>query len=110
MTIRIQRKRVSPAVLATLLAVLATPSWAHAEEALFEKVYCLRHAVLLNYPLDGMLRGAPRDQTLDAPIAMCVAKRGSDLLVMDSAAGPWCGSRTGAAATCSPRIWAAGPL
>jgi glyoxylase-like metal-dependent hydrolase (beta-lactamase superfamily II) len=67
-----------------LLAVLAAPSWAHAEEALFEKVYCLRHAVLFDYPLDGMLRGAPRDQTLDAPIAMCVAKRGSDLLVMDS--------------------------
>ena len=84
MTIRAQRKRASPAVLATLLVVLVAPSWARAEEALFEKVYCLRHAVLFNYPLDGMLRGAPRDQTLDAPIAMCVAKRGSDLLVMDS--------------------------
>ena len=84
MTIQLNRKRASRGMLMALLGVLAAPAWAVAEEAPFEKVYCLRHAMLFDYPLDGMLRGAPRDQTLDAPIAMCVAKRGDDLLVMDS--------------------------
>ncbi len=82
--------------LVTVLAVLAcVPTWSDAAERPFEKVYCLHYGTLLKYPLDGFLFGAPRDETLDAPIAMCVAKRGSDVLLMDSGyvnqelAGTW---------------------
>jgi glyoxylase-like metal-dependent hydrolase (beta-lactamase superfamily II) len=76
--------RTAYARLAALFALACAPAWAAAAERPFEKVYCLQYATLVDYPLDRILFGAPRDQTLDAPFAMCVAKRGSDLLVMDS--------------------------
>lgn len=69
-----------------------------AAERPFEQVYCLKYAVLEDYPLDGMLLGAPRDESIDIPMAMCVARRGSDVLLMDAGyvnqavAAPWGGA------------------
>ncbi len=75
-------------IRAALIALVATaafaPAWSNAAEGPFEKVYCLQYATLTNYPLSALLYGAPRDETVDAPFAMCVATRGSDVLLMDA--------------------------
>jgi len=84
--------------LLTLLVLMVCAPWAVAAERPFEQVYCLKYAVLEDYPLDGMLLGAPRDESIDIPMAMCVARRGSDVLLMDAGyvnqavAAPWGGA------------------
>ena len=75
-------------IRAVLIALAVTaafaPIWSNAAEGPFEKVYCLQYATLANYPLYALEYGAPKDETVDAPFAMCVATRGSDVLLMDA--------------------------
>ena len=75
-------------IRAVLIALAVTaafaPIWSNAAEGPFEKVYCLQYATLANYPLYALEYGAPKDETVDAPFSMCVATRGSDVLLMDA--------------------------
>ena len=79
--------RVRRAILSVLVAgVVAGGSFdrdARAAEP-FEKVYCLQYATLANYPMDRLLWNAPRDETVDAPFAMCAAVRGKEVVLLDS--------------------------
>jgi glyoxylase-like metal-dependent hydrolase (beta-lactamase superfamily II) len=50
----------------------------------FEKVWCLRYAFAEGVPASTFLAGAPADETMDAPFAMCVAQRGEDVVVLDA--------------------------
>ncbi len=72
------------ALIVLVAATAFAPAWSNAADGPFEKVYCLQYATLMNYPLYQILRGAPKDETVDAPFAMCVATRGSDVLLMDA--------------------------
>ena len=72
------------AKLFTLLVLMVCAASAAVAERPFEKVHCLKYAALEGYPLDGILQGAARDERIDLPMAMCVARRGSDVLLMDA--------------------------
>ncbi len=88
-------RKAYPKLLTLLVVVASAPLWAAAAERPFEQVYCLKYAALKGYPLDGILYGVPRGETIDLPMAMCVARRGSDVLLMDAGyvnqaiAAPW---------------------
>ena len=72
-------RKAYPKLLTLLVVVASAPLWAVAAERPFEQVYCLKYAALKGYPLDGILYGVPRGETIDLPMAMCVARRGSDV-------------------------------
>jgi glyoxylase-like metal-dependent hydrolase (beta-lactamase superfamily II) len=50
----------------------------------FEKVWCLQYAFAEDIPASTFLLGAPADETVTAPFAMCVAQRGEDVVVLDA--------------------------
>ena len=77
-------RSIRRALVALVATAALTSAWSNAAEGPFEKVYCLQYATLANYPLYRILYGAPKDATVDAPFAMCVATRGSDVLLMDA--------------------------
>jgi glyoxylase-like metal-dependent hydrolase (beta-lactamase superfamily II) len=65
------------------LVVAAFAVAAEADER-FEKVWCLRYATAPSAPLSALLAGAPSDAKLDLPFAMCVAKQGEHVVVLDA--------------------------
>jgi glyoxylase-like metal-dependent hydrolase (beta-lactamase superfamily II) len=50
----------------------------------FEKVWCLKYATAPSAPLSALLAGAPPDARIDLPFAMCVAKSGGHVVVLDA--------------------------
>jgi len=68
--------------LAVIMLLGAAPLAAASER--FEKVWCLRYAVAPDAPLSMLLADAPRDATLDLPLAICVARSPSQVVVLDS--------------------------
>jgi len=70
-----------------LLVVLVTFDWvgpARADEKPFETFHCLQLGTIDDYPVDRLLLGSPLDATVDTPMAMCVARHGSEVVVMDA--------------------------
>jgi glyoxylase-like metal-dependent hydrolase (beta-lactamase superfamily II) len=64
-------------------SVCVLPVTAEAKER-FEKVWCLRYAVAPSAPLSAVLAGAPSDQRLDMPFAMCVARSDRHVVMLDA--------------------------
>lgn len=64
-----------------LVVLLVSQSGGAAEE--WEKVYCVRYAHA-ELPLAVFLPGADQSETIDAPLALCIATRGSEVVVLDS--------------------------
>jgi glyoxylase-like metal-dependent hydrolase (beta-lactamase superfamily II) len=72
------------AVALALALLAALPALAAEPDERFEKVWCLRYATAPGAPLSLLLAGAPPDARIDAPFAMCVAKREDLVVVLDS--------------------------
>jgi len=70
-------------VLVSCLAAIGVAAAAQGAER-FEKVWCLQYASGPNMPLSMLLAGAPPDQRVDIPLAMCVAKNGDRVVVLDA--------------------------
>ena len=68
---------------AALAAGVLLGAPARAEER-FEKVWCLRYATAPGAPLSMLLAGTPPEVKADLPFAMCVAKSGSQVVVLDA--------------------------
>ena len=63
--------------------LLTLPVAAPAAEP-FESLHCFRYAELKGYPVDAILFNTDRGQTVDAPFVLCVAQRGSEVIVLDT--------------------------
>jgi glyoxylase-like metal-dependent hydrolase (beta-lactamase superfamily II) len=50
----------------------------------FDSVHCLQYAIARDYPVDAILFGTDRGQTMDLPFVLCVAKRDKDVVVLDA--------------------------
>ena len=50
----------------------------------FESLHCLRYAEVVDYPVDAILYGTDRGQTMGLPFVLCVAKRGGEVIVLDA--------------------------
>jgi len=64
------------------LALLLSSTTAAAKP--FESVHCIHYASLADYPVDAILFGTDRGKTMTAPFLLCVAKRGSEVVVLDA--------------------------
>lgn len=64
------------------LVVLLTGSARAADP--FEALYCFEYAQAKDYPVDAILFGTDRGKTMDLPFVLCVAKRGSEAIVLDA--------------------------
>jgi glyoxylase-like metal-dependent hydrolase (beta-lactamase superfamily II) len=71
------------ALLLASISLLSSAGTANAAER-FHKLWCLKYAVAPQAPLSALLAGAPADQKLDLPFAMCAARSKSRVLVLDS--------------------------
>ena len=68
---------------ALVLGVLiGSHSRAAAEK--WEKVYYVRYAEIKDFPLKAFLAGRGPEETIDVPMAFCIATRDSEVLVLDS--------------------------
>jgi glyoxylase-like metal-dependent hydrolase (beta-lactamase superfamily II) len=50
----------------------------------FESLHCIKYAQGSGYPADAILFGTDRGKTLDLPMVLCAAKRGAEVVVLDS--------------------------
>lgn len=73
----------STVTTAGFLAVLFLSAVASAASP-FEKLYCFKYAEARGYPVDAILFGTGRGQTMDLPFALCVATRGKEVVVLDA--------------------------
>jgi N-acyl homoserine lactone hydrolase len=67
-----------------LLGLFAIAPAGAAEAEPFDRLDCLRYAFHPAYPVDALLFGTDRGQTMPVPMVICLARRGGDLVLLDS--------------------------
>lgn len=67
-----------------LVLVVALALASGAQAAVFESLHCFQYAEHPAYPVSAILLNTDEGKTMSLPFALCVAKRGSEVVVLDA--------------------------